>query len=688
VDHAASTAEHISRILRDGGYELQEELSSTQEAEINDHIEYKPVSLIVLGQGDALPSIVLVRKQLEATAKTIPILAVVDELGGESPVSALQAGADNVVLLRDARQVLTVVNKELRQAQIRRQALSLKTRLQEVETRCDDLLQQSRDAIAYVHEGAHIYANPAYLARFGFADKEEIQGLPLLDLIHREDHDAFKRFLRQVTRAGKGKKSLEVRAVAKSGEAFPSRVECTPTRMNDEPCMQILVEGLAHPPQDFERQMEERLREFSKYEPVTGLYNRKYFMEYLDGVREQRGGGAVLYILLSGYRSISEQLGLEAVDHLASELAGVIKGLVAEKDIIARFSDAVFTIYTQEVTRKVLQQLGEKICAAIKDHTSHAAGRLITTPCCIGICLVRAGHKTASQVLIHADRACETARQGGGNQVQIYSPSTAMSGMASEEGQLLIKLKEAISDQRLELHFQPIASFQEGATERYKAFLRILGEDRKPLPMDKLLPLAESRNLMRPLDKWVIARGLEILTQLYQSGRASTVLFVAISSNSLVDEGFCPWLGQSLSDTGLAGSCLVLEVTEETAEHYFKQMQAFRQRLQALQCGLALSHFGGKPHSQRLLQHLHPDFIKLDGAFIEQLAKGKDEASRSAMTRIAEQAQGMNTQIVAASVSNAAQMAGIWQFGVTLVQGDMVQEATPYMEFDFQQFAG
>ncbi|MCP5425983.1 MAG: EAL domain-containing protein [Gammaproteobacteria bacterium] len=678
----------MASILRDAGYELQEELSSTQESELNDHIEYKPVSLIVVGQGEGLPSIATLRQQLETAEKAIPILAIVDNLVGPAPVAALQAGADNCILLQEPQHLIAVVTKELQQAHLCRQARSLKTRLQEVEARCDNLLDHSREAIAYIHEGVHVNANPAYLALFGFANKEDIRGLPLLNLIRREDHDPFKRFLRQVTRAGRGKKPLEVRTLTHMGQEFTSRIECTPTRMNDEPCMQIQVEEVPEPAEAVSRQIEERIREFGKYEPVTGLYNRKYFSEFLDDIRADRGGGAVLYILLSSYRFISEEVGLEAVDLLVSELAGVIKESLTENDVIARFSDAVFTVYTQSVVRKELQELGDKLHAAIKNHTSHAHGRLVTTGACIGICQVRSSHKSARQILIHADRACETARQAGGDQVRIYSPSTSTSGMASEEGQLLLKLKDAISDQRLELSFQPIASFQDGATERYKAFLRILDENQKVLDMGKLLPLAESRGLMRPLDKWVIARGLEILTQRYQSGRVGTVIFINVSSNSVVDEGFFPWLGQSLSDTGLSGSSLVLEVTEEVAEHYFKQMQAFGQRLHSLQCGLALSHFGGKPHSQRLLQHLRPDFIKLDGVLIEQLAKGKEEEPRIAMAAITEQAQAMQTQIVAASVSNAAQMAGIWQFGVTLVQGDMVQEASPYMEFDFSQFAG
>jgi EAL domain-containing protein (putative c-di-GMP-specific phosphodiesterase class I) len=89
-----------------------------------------------------------------------------------------------------------------------------------------------------------------------------------------------------------------------------------------------------------------------------------------------------------------------------------------------------------------------------------------------------------------------------------------------------------------------------------------------------------------------------------------------------------------------------------------------------------------------LLKELVPDYIKLDGSLIERLAKAKDENSRKAMADLARQAQGLKTRVVAAGVSTAPQMASIWQFGVTLVQGNMVAEAGSRLDFDFKQFAG
>jgi EAL domain-containing protein (putative c-di-GMP-specific phosphodiesterase class I) len=194
---------------------------------------------------------------------------------------------------------------------------------------------------------------------------------------------------------------------------------------------------------------------------------------------------------------------------------------------------------------------------------------------------------------------------------------------------------------------------------------------------------------MHLLDKWVIAQSLEALVKHYQSNGKIATLFIHISSNSLLKQDFCPWLDNKLKDCGLPGTALVLELAEAGTELYFKETQRLREQLRQLECGFAVSHFGGKANSERILVNLIPDYVKLDSALIEKLAKDKkDETSRLVVASITEKAQEMGIPIVATNIATAPQMASIWQFGVTLAQGDMVQEPSAQMDFDFQQFVG
>ncbi len=685
IDQSPATSEPITQTLRTAGY-LVQQFYAAQEKEIHNIIDYKPLDLIIMRPSQNLPPLSAIREWVEASYQDIPIIAIVDNFAQQKPLELLRTGADNFVELSDPEYLQIVVRKELHHAQLRKEGRSQGIRLEESEARLRMLLDSSRDAIAYIHEGAHVYTNPAYLKQFGYANEEEMAGIALMTLVVPDDRDELKRFLLRSFKAGKRVGPIELTGLDKQQNQFPILMECLPTRMHDEPCLQISIQNPAQ-----QQQLEQQLKEFSKRDAFTGLYNRKFFTDHLNKIHTGAAepGGAVFYILITNYRSINEQLGLEAADQLSVELAELLKEVVTEKEIVARFADAVFTVYTPDASSKTALQLAERLSKAIETHASHASHALIGPSSAIGICLVRDRRDNATQVLSNANRACEIARQQGDHQVQIYTPPNTELGMAKQEEELVERIREAISAERLNLLFQPIASFQGDTTERYKVYLRILDENHNPLSLASVAPVAESRGLMHLLDKWVIAQGLGALGKHYQGSGKLATLFIHISSNSLLEQDFYPWLENKLRDSGLPGTALVMEVAEASVEQYFKETQSLRERLHQLECGFAVSHFGGKANSERILVNLTPDYVKLESALIEKLAKNKkDETSRLVVAGITEKAQEMNIPIVATNIATAPQMASIWQFGVTLAQGDMVQEPSSQMDFDFQQFVG
>ncbi len=682
VDHLQPAIEPIVQTLRVAGYLVQANYSE-QTKEIRNLIDYRPLDLILVRQGAGLPTIAEVDVLIKAAAQDIPIIAIMDNAAQQRPAELLRAGATNFFELQEPEHLLLVVRKELHYLQMRRQAHSQTLRIQETEERQWALLENSWDAITYIHEGAHKYVNPAYLKLFGYASQEAMEGVALMNLILPEDRDKLKRLLRDSMKAGRAVEPVELNALDSQGQCFPIWLSCHATRMNDEPCFQILIHNpFAQQPNPVGQVEEPRTRDL-----LTGLYSRRFFIDQLNKLctAAKRPDGAVLYILFTDYRAINKRAGPEAVDQLASELAKLLQQLVSSREVVARFADAVFTVYTPDSSREAISKLGERISMEIKMHTINTAQGLISTASAIGICFIEKSHENAIQILSHADQACEVARQAGSNQVQSYTPPTLKTGVVRQEEEIMTQIREAVSKERMRLLYQPIASFQGNASERYKAYLRIVGENYKPLPMNLLAPVAERRSLMGPLDKWAILKALEALIE--RHGR-STTLFIRISQNSVLQKDFCRWLEKRLQDAGLPGSALVIEVTEECAEHYFQETRALRERLRDMACGFALSHFGSRTNSEHILINLVPDYIKLDGELIEKLVKSKDETSRQALAAIAEKAREMNTLVVASDIASAPQMASIWQFGVTLVQGDMVQEASQQMDFDFQQFAG
>lgn len=685
VDRSRSDIDHIVRTLGSDGYQI--ELIETDQTETaRNTIDYQPLDLILLRLSENLPTIAETRLMVAEARQDIPIITAVDDESRTQyrPARLLEEGADNFFYLDDADHLVAVVRKELRHLQARKREQSFETRFQESENRSQALLENIQVAIAYIHEGVHAYANPAYLRLFGYEDRGELVEIQLVHMVAPGCRDALKSVLRHSIRAGKAIEPVELTGIRRNGQTLPILLECAPTRMNDEPCTQIIVRDATPEKSTYNQQLEDLLR----FDETTGLYSRRFFLETL----ELNPGGAVLYILLTDYATIRYAMGFEAIEQFVAEAAGLFKEMLAVDDVASHFASGVFTIFLPTGSPTDPLSLAERIRAAIAEHSFQMSGKLFTTTCCIGVCPAHEAHESAVQVLSHADRACEAARQKGGNQIEVYAPPkeerSSRATIDPQDEAILRLIRNALSKGQLRLMYQPIVSFENAEEARYKIYLQIMGEDDKPQSMDRLGSVAVRYKVMGALDKWTIIRGLGMLLEIGRAAAKPPILFVRVSRNSLTDKDFFDWLKKRFQDSQLAGEHLVLEVKEDNADDCFEETKQLRAGLRELGCGLALSHFGGKAHSERLLKELVPDYIKLDGNLIERLAKAKDENSRRAMATLTQRARELKTRVVAAGVSTAPQMASIWQFGVTLVQGNMVAEAGPKPDFDFKQFVG
>jgi PAS domain S-box-containing protein/diguanylate cyclase (GGDEF)-like protein len=686
VDRSRSDIDHIAKTLRGDGYEL--ELIETDQTEAaRSAIDYQPLDLILLRLADELPTIAEMRLMVAETKQDIPIIVVVDDDYRQQHKTArlLEEGADNYFHLDDADHLMAVVRKELRHLQARKREQSFETRFKESETRTQALLEHIQEALAYIHEGVHVYANPAYLRLFGYESKEELANIQLVHMVPPGYRNALKSVLRRSIRSGKPVEPVELVGVRSNGQTLPILLECASIRMNDEPCTQIIVRDVTPEKSAYNQQLEDML----KFDDLTGLHTRRFFVESL----ELNHDGAVLYLLFTDYAAIRYALGFEAIDRFMLEAVSLIKEILAPEDLAGAFASGVVTIFVPANSATDPSALAERIRLAIAEYSFKINSKLFTTTCCIGICKAHDSHDSATQILAYADRACEAARQKGGNQVEIHEPprEEQRSGrtVISEQDEACIRLiRNALTKGRLSLIYQPIVSFENAEEARYKVYLQILDETNQVQPMDKMGAVAVRYGLMGALDKWTIIRALTALMEIQQASATPPTLFLRISRNSLTEKDFLDWFIKRVKESRLAGNRLVLEIKEDNADECFEETRHFRACLRDLGCGLALSHFGGKAHSDRLLKELLPDYIKLDGSLIERLAKAKDENNRRSMALMTQQAQQLKTRVVAAGVSTAPQMASIWQFGVTLVQGNMVAEAGPKLDFDFKQYAG
>ena len=266
IEPSPNAAERHISTLRNAGLAVHHTCVSG-ESDVLDALQRTDLDLILYSADNAPNDF---QNSVELCLKSQPDTPLIILYQDHDPGQLLQAmrdGARDVVCEDDPDHLQIVVKREFGDLQVRRQVQALTDRLRESDARCSALIDHSRDAIAYIHEGMHVRVNPVYLGRFGYVDMDELEGVPILDMIAPQDIDKFKRFLRT---ADTEPSELEVLCQNSDGETFQATLEFSPASIDGEPCTQIIIRDKAN-----DKQLEQKLRLISNLDSSSRLNNRK-----------------------------------------------------------------------------------------------------------------------------------------------------------------------------------------------------------------------------------------------------------------------------------------------------------------------------------------------------------------------------------------------------------------------------
>ena len=676
LDDSSNDAETISNMLRNAGHAVRADRIEDDE-DLRDALNNHDCDMILakpeIPYFTAMDALGVVQ-QLE---KETPLLVIADGVDEETITALLQAGARDVVEVAKPQRLETAVLREAMGVRDRRQLHRCQLALEEANIRAQNLVDSSRDAITYVHDGMHIFANDSYLEMFGYSDMEEIEGMPILNMVKADEHASFKQFLRDYSAGKASASSLDVNGLRVDGSDFNITMEFTPASFEGEPCTQIIIRAQAS-----SEELERKLDDMSKLDLLTGVYNRPFFLDALNNVVGKAGKeGAVLYLKPDNYKQLREELGIAPSDRVLTEVAQVIKQhLPNENDVAARFEGEYFTLLLHNVSPDQAQAIGEGLRKNIDEHILDLDGTTATTTCSIGIGLYNEAIDNQQEVIGRAEKALNEATSQGGNQVKLYIPGEEEMAEQERTAILVRQIKLALRGNKMQLLFQPIVSLKGDENENYEVFLRMQDENGKTLLPKDFLPAAEKGGLMAAVDRWVLAHGIKSVTEQRRNGKP-VVLFAKLSGASLKDEKLLPWLRDILKAAQAVPETLVIEVSETVASSNLKALKVLIEGLKQLHVRLAIDHFGNAPNFANLLKHCDANFLKLDGSLIGSLTSSKE--SQDKVNEISALASEGNKKVVANAVEDPHTLAMIYSTGIDYIQGYFLQEPTPTMDYDF-----
>ncbi|KAF1056529.1 MAG: Cyclic di-GMP phosphodiesterase PdeB [Pseudomonas delhiensis] len=599
-----------------------------------------------LPPGEALATI---RRQ----SKDIPFLQLLAGRDDDAITEALMLGAQDALPQGEDERLVMIANRELSNLDERRARRAAEVALREAEKRCQLLLDSSVDAITYVHDGMHIYANRAYVSLFGYDDPDELEGLPMIDLVANADQAGFKDFLRGYQNH-EGDGELRCGGIRVDGERFDARMSFSPATYDGEPCIQVVIRSEAD-----SSELVEKLREASTLDPVTGLSNRVHFLDLMASAVERAistGHPATLaYIQIDRAQNLQLELGMANVDSLLADFGKLLGRHFSGQVQLARFSDDVFTALIDaqapEQVKGLLADLVKKTEAQLFD----VRGRTAQLTLSVGAAGLSEKTSKAQDVLDRAHRCADQVVQNGGNGVKVYDPADELAA-AANRGDVLAIIRQALEQNSFRLLFQPIISLRGDSYEHYEVLLRLISPQGQEVPAADFISAARTGGMSEKIDRWVLLNSIKLLSEHRAKGH-ETKLFVHLSGPTLQDPALLPWLSVVLKAARLPGDSLILQISEPDAITYLKQAKELSQGLNDLDCKVALCQFGCALNPFNTLKHMTVDYVKIDGSYVQDLNRpGNQENLKELMSQLNEQ----KILTIVPMVETASALATLW----------------------------
>jgi diguanylate cyclase (GGDEF)-like protein/PAS domain S-box-containing protein len=679
VDNSLTDADSVINSIRSAGHAVRAtrvESMDDLESELRSHT----FDMVICR--DEIPAIspVDVVTIIHNLAKDIPSIVLVNSQ--ESKPGLFTSGAKDIVLQSDVPRLQFAVNREIDSLFSRRMARRNERALRESEKRSHSLLESSRDAVAYMHEGMHIYVNSAYLHLFGFDEAEDIDGLPFLDMIAVEDHGKFKAVFRKFSEQQDAKpQTISVQCVKSDGQAFRASIEFSHARVEGENCTQVVIRDEAT--QILTSAQDDILKD---RDFVTGLYNRARFMDELEKIidlaAEGKGDAELLYIVLDNFRAIKEQVGLGASDNILKNTGELLRKNMNADEVLGYYSDRVFTVVIPSDNDQKVDERAEFYRKLISDYISEVDGKSFDLKCSIGISRISESLASANVAVENADRACMVAQKEGGNQIGRFKPVIEQQKVTTEttSTEWKNKLQSAINNDEFKLLYQPIVSLHGEEQEVYEVLLR-LEENGESVNPEEFFHHAKQAGLMTDIDKWVTRQSLEKLVE-HRKTFPKTRFFIKLSEETICSDNFVDWLCVTLNSKDLDGNVLTFEISETSALQHIDMAKSMVTALKNIGCEFGLEHFGSGIDFSRSLSELDVDYIKINGNFVQNMAR--DAENQAAVKAIIEMSREAGKSCIAEFVSDANSLALLWRLGVDYAQGFYIHEPSEELDYNFE----
>ncbi len=413
----------------------------------------------------------------------------------------------------------------------------------------------------------------------------------------------------------------------------------------------------------------EHLTYLAQFDALTGLPNRRLLLERLELALEaapaQDTRLCLMYLDLDHFKLVNDTLGHEAGDLLLVQAAHRMVSCLRVGDTVARLSGDEFAVLltglqgpldAERVARKLISQLGQPF---------NLGGREAFISASVGAVLYPEHGLDAPTLVRRADRAMYAAKAAGRNEFQFFTEE--MSAQASDRLAVQTQLRAALQREEFFLEYQPKVELGQGRICGFEALLRWQHPVRGLVSPGEFIPVLEDTGMILGVGEWVIREVARQILAWQAEGLQVPRVALNLSARQFASGELDDQLRAALADTGIDPSLMEFELTESMLMRDPAQSTAQLQRFRSYGVRLSVDDFGTGYSSLSYLSRFPLDALKVDRAFVNDLATNPDDAAIA--RAIIGLAHSLQLKVVAEGVETTEQLDILAGLGCDEIQG-------------------
>lgn len=635
----------------------------------------------------------LVRKlisQIKSQLLDLPIVLLQPEANADRLAEGLRLGAADVVVQGDDRHLLQVIGRIRKERDLCRERDFWRRRHTIAERRCERLMDSSRDAIAVIAEGIHVYVNDAYAQMLGHA-RQDLLLSPVTDVVAPQDQEGIKPLLRPLSAtAPLGTDRHKLCLNRADGALVTLDIQIQQIDFQDEPALQWVVPDTAVDAGPSSVPLATAMPvavspEIVEAQQVNLQRMLEQIQHAMDEATDTQRPWLLYYVRIDEFHRLQSDVGIHGAELAMAGAWRFLRRHLSADIPLGRVRDHAFAFLTSQYTAPDARRMAESLCQGLEQETFALGDQSVNLHFSIGIAAIDDDREAPSSWLDRCLKAVQALDAEGpaaaSIPVRLFEDlyPTSLAGL-NEENNIKQFVRQMLEKRMLGLAFQPIVALRQQEYEDYEVSTRQTITELPPgIPQD-LFKRAFRTSVAGDLDRWAILEAFRALqSRLAQHPR--TRLFLKISAVSLRDPGFPAWLKMSFQAARLEAHNLAFQIEEKDASLSVSTTRALAEQLDALGVKLGLSHYGLANPPGRIFADVKFDFVKVDQSCVLRAATSTEGVEQ--LTSCITAAKDAGVGVIVPFVEDAAIIPLLWRLGVDYIQGYYIQSPGETMDYDF-----